>query len=402
MNRLPAAPELHLSGARLIAAQIAALLVYLACLSVFVQALPARFAGLHTPAAELSLPAIYPTLALLGEALVMLVYLFCGGLLFAIRPHDWRALLCAAGFPAFAIHMAPTVLPWMSLNPLNNLVGDLLKATGIGMGLLFLFLFPTGRFIPGLTRWAFGAALVGFLLWLIFPASLFDFGDPYRMSLGSALFLSAWWLTGVIALVYRYRFHLSTLERQQVKLVTLGMSLLACVYFILIALREFLLLQGTEPARSAFELFAPQVNFLLSISSPSLITLSILRYRLWDFDLVVRRTLVYSAVTLVLALVYFLAVTALQSLFVSLSDQQSPLSIVLSTLAIAALFNPLRLRVQEFIDRRFYRQKYNAEQTLTRFAALARKEVGIDQLSTALLTVVKEVLQPVHNSLWLN
>ena len=138
---------------------------------------------------------------------------------------------------------------------------------------------------------------------------------------------------------------------------------------------------------------------LLSIAVA--ISIAILRYRLYDIDIIIRRTLQYTLLSGLLALVYFGSVVLLQTIFDSVAEDRSPFIIVLSTLLIATLFNPLRTRLQAFIDRRFYRQKYDARQILAQFAQTARDEVEMDVLQAELLRVVQETMQPEGMSLWL-
>jgi hypothetical protein len=158
-------------------------------------------------------------------------------------------------------------------------------------------------------------------------------------------------------------------------------------------------------------LFYPQIfrhwsySAILALSFggfPVVIGLAIFKYRLYDVDLIIRRTLTYGALTALLALAYFGTVIVMQGVVGTFTGgARSPLVTVISTLGIAALFNPLRHRVQDFIDRRFYRAKYDAAQTLARFASTARDEVDVDQLTRTLVGVVKETMQPAHVSLWL-
>jgi hypothetical protein len=134
---------------------------------------------------------------------------------------------------------------------------------------------------------------------------------------------------------------------------------------------------------------------------PISIGIAILRYRLYDIDILINRTLVYGSLTVTLVALYFGGIVVLQRLFVFLTGQKSTLAVVVSTLVIAALFSPLRRRMQSFIDRRFYRSKYDARKTLEAFSAKLRDETDLDALSDDLVGVVRETMQPLHVSLWL-
>jgi hypothetical protein len=155
-----------------------------------------------------------------------------------------------------------------------------------------------------------------------------------------------------------------------------------------------------------FALFLGEDHPILSFYPPLLPSLlalavgvAILRYHLYDIDIIIRRTLVYRVVTLALIAIYFGTVVILQQLFSGITEQRSPLAIVISTLVVAGLFNPLRIRAQTVIDRRFYRKKYQAEQVLSQFAVAARDEVDLDKLTAELLEVIQETMQPESVSL---
>jgi hypothetical protein len=146
-------------------------------------------------------------------------------------------------------------------------------------------------------------------------------------------------------------------------------------------------------------------TFLLAVAAfnffPIAVGIAVLRHRLLDVDVVINRTLVYGLLTAILAAVYFGGIVVLQRVFLVLTGEKSTLAVVASTLLIAALFNPLRRRIQSFIDRRFYRTKYDAVKTLEAFSAKLRDETDLDALSDDLVGVVRETMQPAHVSLWL-
>jgi hypothetical protein len=154
-------------------------------------------------------------------------------------------------------------------------------------------------------------------------------------------------------------------------------------------------------APSWFELAANAILTAAGTTIPISIGIAILRYRLYDIDILINRTLVYGSLSAILVALYFGGIVVLQRVLVLLTGQQSTLAIVASTLLIAALFTPLRRRIQSFIDRRFYRSKYDARKTLEAFSAHLRNETELDALSGDLVGVVRETMQPAHVSLWL-
>ncbi len=199
------------------------------------------------------------------------------------------------------------------------------------------------------------------------------------LATSAAIFLAALW-----SQITRFR-HGNDLERQQIKWVIFAMAswVLLSIPFVFFP----------WPRGILDFIFVPIVT--------SAIAVPILRYRLYEIDIIIRKTLVYGVVSVALAMVYFGSVVVLQQLSAQVSGRQSPVVIVISTLLIAALFNPLRGRAQRFIDRRFYRRKYDAAQALAQFAAAARVETDLERLAAELLRVVGETMEPEQVSLWL-
>jgi hypothetical protein len=200
-------------------------------------------------------------------------------------------------------------------------------------------------------------------------------------------------VAGGISLVVRFR-RARGVERQQIKWFAFS-GVVFCAVFAAGPLLWSL------PQSSATVWIWP-VLFLAGASTvPVAVGVAILRHRLYDIDLLINRALVYGPLTAMLALVYFGGVVGLQATLRSLTGQESTLAVVASTLAIAALFNPLRRRVQALVDRRFYRRKYDAARTLEGFSAKLRVETDLDALNDELVRVVRETMQPAHARLWL-
>ena len=202
-----------------------------------------------------------------------------------------------------------------------------------------------------------------------------------------------------VSLVLRVRKG-SILERQQIKWLALFGAILAAG--TILGFIVYPLITGGEMFSREDTLFSLLFFFSMGLFPALAIGVAVLRYRLWDIDIIIRRTLVYSILTGFLTLVYFGSVVLLQELFQLITGQnQSPVATVLSTLAIAALFTTFRRRIQSVIDRRFYRQKYNAEKVLAAFSTTLRHEVDPDHLTKSILAVVEETMQPAHLSLWI-
>ena len=203
----------------------------------------------------------------------------------------------------------------------------------------------------------------------------------------------------VVSLILRYRTA-QRRERQQIKWFVWVTAMVLAFTIIIAAILIF------DPNNVA--LGSPAVIVLIILftqllqSYPAIgIGVAILRHQLWDIDVIINRTLVYGSLTAILALLYFGLIVAFQFVLQGVFQQNNDVAIVISTLAVAALFQPLRSRMQRLIDRRFYRRKYDAARTLAAFSATLRNEVDLGQLSEHLLSIVEETVQPVHVSLWL-
>jgi hypothetical protein len=319
---------------------------------------------------------------------------FCYGLLSA-----------ADQYAIYALLTNPGALP---LGAEASWLGQWIWAPGLGLSLVFLpLLFPDGH--PPSHRWRpvgwFGGLAIGLtvvsstiLLWPERGPALVT-GDESPSHVVQVLvdfialpMLFVAGLGAVISLVVRFRRARGD-ERQQIKWFA-SAAALSLVW---------LLVFGQASLRGLPEAIVALSSLLVIPSIPIATGIAILRYRLYDIDRIINRTLVYGALTATLALVYFGGIAATEAIFRALTGQveQPQLAIVVSTLVIAALFNPLRRRIQSFIDRRFYRSKYDAAKTLQAFSAKLRDETDLDALSDDLVGVVRETMQPAHVSLWL-
>jgi hypothetical protein len=343
-----------------------------------------------TPVGAVIVPRIFPKNPI--------GWLFCAiGLLFGVTHFSGQ-------YAIYALLVAPGSLPgseaaaWMV---------SWLWVPATGLSALLFLLFPDGRLSSPRWRWffwlsllltlagtisqAFAPGLVSGVSGIYNPLGVEGLPNAFKLILSLMLALT---LISAASLFVR-RLRARGVERQQLKWFTYSATLAISGSILTYTLSEVI---GA--------LWLGWVGYVLAligfIGTPISMGIAILRYRLYEIDLLISRTLVYGSLTLMLALLYFGSVTTLQYLLSLLTGQGgNTLAIVASTLAIAALFNPLRRRIQSFIDRRFYRRKYDARKTLDAFASRLRYETNLERISEDLLEVVDETMQPSHISLWL-
>jgi cytochrome b subunit of formate dehydrogenase len=326
-------------------------------------------------------------------------------------PIGW--LFCAIAFIFGVSHFSAEYAAYALLVPSRSLpAGETFAwltswvwVFGLGLIVFLDLLFPNGRLPSARWRWfarftaiaLLPAAILGALSpGLILSSTLINplgvEGLP-NVSRAIEAFMYALIVVGASSMLARLR-HAGRIERQQIEWFA---------YATAVAISGVILKNTVYPAVGVTWVW--WVGLVLTtvgvVSSPVAMGIAIFRYRLYQIDLIINRTLVYGSLTAVLACVYLGGVVFLQYAFRALSGEGSQLAVVASTLIIAALFIPLRRRIQSFIDRRFYRRKYDARKTLEAFSAQLRNETDLDALSDDLVGVVRETMQPAHVSLWL-
>lgn len=354
--------------------------------------------------------------------LVPVLFALIGALIISRQPQNIIGLLMMLPGLSFAFvidaflepYISGQILPPTSPSPLFLLIlwysnwNWFLLVTPV---LFIMTLFPSGR--PLSRRWKsvmiFGLSIMLIFVFLVTftevigpgsDSSLFQFPNPIgllKIEWGDAIvgplliLFAVWILLSASSLFVRFS-RARGVERAQIKWLFYAGSLFVAYYFPTF-------IDNTYSQSGSI------LNLLLPIglsTFPIAIAVAILRYRLYDIDLIVRRTVQYALITGLLAFFYFGGIVILQALFENLTgERDSPLITVISTLGIAALFNPLRLRIQDVIERRFYRKKYDAEQALTRFSVTARDEVDVDRFAASIMGLVDENLQPETVWLWL-
>ncbi len=393
----------------LLLARVAWVAIAVAALGTFVISVPARYtqlahptAAVRTALAEMGLSAnVYALYNVALDTIFVTVFAVVAIVIFWRRSKDPIALLVATMLVVWGplnglLVLTPSATEGM-YPALQMTLGTMLTFVGYMTWMLFFYLFPSGRFVPRWTRWVA-------LCWVLFSGSwIFTpfVGPPsWPPPLFNAAVLVLWG-SFPVAQLYRYVRVSDATQRQQTKWVVFGVAIaVAGVLTTIFTVGAAVDLRPDEVSRRMLSMLLMDAFVLLI---PLSIGIAVLRSRLFDIDVVINRTLVYGALTATLVAVYFGGVATTQAISSALTGQeeQPQLAIVVSTLVIAALFNPLRRRIQGFIDRRFYRSKYDARKTLEAFSAKLRDETDLEALNNELVAAVRETMQPSHVSLWL-
>jgi len=313
-----------------------------------------------------------------------------GLLIFWRRSDDWAAMLfslmliAACSIPLRSEWDLEQAVPWLEL-PIR-----LVWALANFLFLILLFVFPDGRFVPRWTRLLGAAAIPAAVL-----VDLSQEMSKARLGL-TALIWSLFWGVGLYAQVYRYRHVSGPVQRQQTKWVALAFGLIV-VFLVLGIVIPFVVVD----AASTWFIWALPVLAALFPLLPASVGVAILRHHLYDIDRLINRTLTYGLLTLVLGLLYAGVVLVLGQVFGGVGGDPPSWVVAGATLAVAALFQPARRRIQAVVDRRFNRRKYDAAKTVEAFSVRLRDEVDLDALSAELLAVADQTMQPTTLSLWL-
>jgi hypothetical protein len=354
-----------------------------------------------------------------------LAFPLVGALIASRRPHNpigwiclavglfWMLNIMSGGYGIYGLLASPGSVPFPAA---IGSQGEWMGPATVGLlGTYLILLFPDGR-LPS-AGWRPLAWLSGTVLVLVSianalaPGPLPDLGGvrnpfglegyPWMSGARDALnlLLSVCMLASVSSLVMRYRRSGGEV-RQQIKWIAFAASVVALGVSGAVVLGTFA--AGTAGGTHPLLIGLLEDAITLSFAGvPIAVGFAVLKYRLYNIDVIINRTLVYGSLTATLVALYFGGIVVLQRFFVLLTGKQSTLAVVASTLLIAALFTPLRRRIQSYIDRRFYRRKYDARKTLEAFSAKLRDETDLEALSDDLVAIVRETMQPAHVSLWL-
>jgi hypothetical protein len=350
-----------------------------------------------------------------------------GVLIASRRPGNWIGWIClisglfwTAFFEndassAYELARTGTVKSSVTLDALTQ--ADWVFPVGL-LGIYMILLFPDGR-LPS-RRWRPFAWFAGAVMVLINvsfvlapgpleghsgvrnPFGLEQFPWMTGAAVATVLMLPLCILISAFSLVLRYR-RSDQETREQIKWLAFAASFVGLTYFGTLASGLLLAPESytTNETAPLWVSLSQLLSYISFAGVPIAIGFAVLKYRLYDIDIIINRALVYGSLTATLVALYFGGIIVLQRTFVFVTGEESTLAVVASTLAIAALFNPLRRRIQVLVDRRFYRRKYDAAKTLEAFSMKLRDETDLDALNDDLVGVVRDTMQPAHVSLWL-
>ena len=397
--------ETRLSGWRLIVARVAWVLVMAWILAAFAWSLPSQLDTFQHPSArstELAPGAIaalhqvgislvaYSWMAVAFGSLIMLVATALAIVLFWRRGDDWMALLVSLLFPAYCLaSIGPSELFHRAPSGSPLAIGNTIALAAVIFAIIYavFMLFPSGRFVP---TWSW-ALLIGCIVWMAAITAAPTVGVLF---LGYPVFLGA----AVACQIYRFRKVSKPVQRQQTRWAVFGLVV------ALLANQAFWQTAGLTPlSRTIYPPLAYLALYGSVLLIPSAFFIAIQRYRLYEIDVIIRRTLIYGALTAILTGVYFAVVLGVQTVTQRLTGQtgQQPVIIVGTTLLVAALFSPLHRWLQALIDRAFYRTKYDAARALAAFGEQLRLDTDLEELSTHLVAVAQQTMRPTHATLWL-
>ena len=405
-----------LTPGSVLAVRLAWMVIAAACVGLFLAGLPAEFALLQIPCPDASCPAtgqlpaeglaalgishsLYAAFVVVTDLVFALVCTTVAALIFWRSPDQRTGAFVSIALLTFGTAtFVFTMDALMARDPRWEPWVEFLQLLGSSAFLLLVYLFPDGRFVPRWTRWV---ALV-WVAWQVLRYLFLDRAsdDPVYRAIETAMWLGGLG-TAVYGQIHRYRRLSDPVQRQQIKWVVFGISV-ALVGFLGVnaAVNPYLEDLTSQGAVVAYLASTSLASYVFAALVPVTMGFAVLRYHLWDIDLVINRTLVYGLLTALLAIVYTTGVFVLGQLL-NLGGQNSELAVAASTLAVAALIRPGRQRLQATVDRHFNRRRYDAARTIEAFSARMRDEIDLDTLSAELLDVAGPTMQPAQLSLWL-
>ena len=420
------AANARLHGGPLILARICWLVLAVLSLTIFIAGLPLYFADIqlvcNTPSScdvgQLLFQSTqvlqnlgisvggYAVMAIVMAITIALIWFFVGGLIFWRKSDEPVALLISLGLVLYSGSQVDDPYLLTVSNPTWTIPVAFVQFFALTALVLSLFLFPDGKFVPRWMSWLAAGLVVVLIDIILLPTfipawPIIPWNSPFFSFFVVLFTCSAIGL--VVSQIYRYRLISSPVQRRQTRLV-----FFAFIIFLLVLVGFTIGLQlvvptffpALNPPDPLNQMISGFVQNFLPLLIPISLGIALFRYRLWDIDIIIKRTLVYTALTGSLAVVYIACILVLQAPLSGFTGGNS-IALVVSTLAIAALFHPLRRHIQTIIDRRFYRRKYDAARTIAAFSASLRGEVDLNKLSEQLVAVVQETMQPASVSLWL-